>query len=234
MRDFRTRTANEVFKHNTGRKCEGCGEELFDTIVNFGENLPERDIDLGFEYSQIADLHICFGTSLRVSPANQMPETTTKKPEGKLVIVNLQPTPLDDIAFLRIWGLCDVVIEALMKKLNIEIPEFILTRRLGIRQSKGKIIARGLDVDRSPFTLFKKIVINNDIELKKEPFVFETPKKGINTFEMTLHFMGHYGEPPLKLDLLISELPEEKDVIYKMEFSPKEKKWINIYEDLSL
>ncbi len=229
MRDFRTRTANEVFKHNTGRKCESCGNELFDTIVNFGEQLPERDIDLGFELSQIADLHVCFGTSLRVSPANQMPESTTKKPEGKLVIINLQPTPLDDLATVRIWGLCDVVVESLMKKLNIEIPDFVLTRRLGIRQNKGEIIARGLDVDGSPFTLFKKIVIGKDLELKKEPFIFKKPQ-GHDSVEMVLHFMGHYGEPPLKLDVLISELPESKDIVYKFEFSPKEKKWISVYE----
>ena len=231
MRDFRTRTANEVLKHNTGRKCESCASELYDTIVNFGEQLPERDIDLGFEHSQFADLHVCFGTSLRVSPANQMPETTTKKPEGKLVIINLQPTPLDDLATVRIWGLCDVVVDSLMKKLNIDIPDFILTRRLGIRQSKGEIIARGLDVDGSPFTLFKKIVINKDLELRKEPFIFKKPdKNGPETVEMVLHFMGHYGEPPLKLDLLISELPESKDIVYKFDFSPKENKWINVYE----
>ena len=43
MRDYRVRTANKAKEHKTGRKCEtpGCGGDLKDTIINFGENLKD-------------------------------------------------------------------------------------------------------------------------------------------------------------------------------------------------
>ena len=38
MRDFRTRIGeNEFDNHITGRKCDSCGGNLLDSIINFGE-----------------------------------------------------------------------------------------------------------------------------------------------------------------------------------------------------
>lgn len=41
MRDFRVRTSDKTKEHKTGRTCDtpGCGGELKDTIINFGESL---------------------------------------------------------------------------------------------------------------------------------------------------------------------------------------------------
>ena len=131
MRDYRARTAGAVHTHVTGRKCEdpACGAPLCDTIVNFGENLPEWELEEGFRQSQMADLHVCMGSSLRVTPAADMPVETTKH-GGKLVIINLQRTPLDHLATLRIGGMCDDVIQRVMRHLDIQIPKFVLTRRV--------------------------------------------------------------------------------------------------------
>ena len=87
MRDYRTRTALEVHDHKTGRKCDNpkCGGDLYDTIVNFEENLPERDINLGFEHCGKADLCLALGSSLVVTTAADMPAQSAKN--GKLVIV---------------------------------------------------------------------------------------------------------------------------------------------------
>jgi len=87
--------------------------------------LRERDLDLGFAHSAEADLHLAIGSSLRVSPANDMPRLTAEK-GGKLVIVNLQKTPLDYAASLVIHGKCDDVLRLVMKKLQLEIPEWRL------------------------------------------------------------------------------------------------------------
>ena len=51
-----------------------------------------------------------------------------KKNPGDLVIVNLQETPLDVIASLRIFAKCDDVSKLLAKKLSVEIPAFCLKR----------------------------------------------------------------------------------------------------------
>ena len=47
MRDYRTRTSKRVFNHETGRKCDDpkCRGVLLDSIVNFGEDLPEHELD---------------------------------------------------------------------------------------------------------------------------------------------------------------------------------------------
>lgn len=39
LRDFRTRNAQNVKEHKTGRKCDQCQGDLHDSIINFGENL---------------------------------------------------------------------------------------------------------------------------------------------------------------------------------------------------
>ena len=46
----------------------------------------------------------------------------------RLVIVNLQATPLDRFCKLRIFAKCDEVSKMLMSKLGLEIPEFRLRR----------------------------------------------------------------------------------------------------------
>lgn len=109
MRDFRCRTAEKVHDHKTGRKCI-CGGDLFDSIINFGENLPEKDLDDGFEHSKNADLCLVLGSSLRVTPAADMPKMVGKNKKD-LVIVNLQSTPLDYCSSLRIFSFCDSLME---------------------------------------------------------------------------------------------------------------------------
>lgn len=55
-----------------------------------------------------ADLAIVLGTSLKVSPANDLPLITANR--GKpLVIVKLQRTPLDPICSLRMFAKTDEV-----------------------------------------------------------------------------------------------------------------------------
>ena len=51
MRDFRTRVAHHVFSHETSRNCDNpkCRGQLLDSIVNFGENLPEHELTKAFK-----------------------------------------------------------------------------------------------------------------------------------------------------------------------------------------
>ena len=96
--------------HYTGRKCEsaGCGGKLKDTIVNFGDDLHERvlgGLPAAIAACKAADVVLALGCSLTVTPANELP---TLKPAGaKLVIVNLQATPFDADADIRVWGSLD-------------------------------------------------------------------------------------------------------------------------------
>jgi len=121
--DF-SKLSMKQWPHGTGRRCDdsSCRGILRDNIINFGETLPTRPLELAEVNCQQSDLIICLGSSLTVSPACDLPKTRTEG--GNLCIVNLQRTPLDDIATLRIFAKVDDVIGGLMKALDIPIPSF--------------------------------------------------------------------------------------------------------------
>ncbi|XP_058019614.1 NAD-dependent protein deacylase sirtuin-6 isoform X1 [Ahaetulla prasina] len=109
-----------VSKHRGLRSCRG---KLMDTILDWEDSLPDRDLNLASEASRRASLSITLGTSLQIKPSGNLP-LLTKKKGGKLVIVNLQPTKHDRQADLCIHGYVDEVITKLMKLLGLEIPEW--------------------------------------------------------------------------------------------------------------
>jgi hypothetical protein len=73
--DFRAvATYKTVRDHRTGRKCARCGGMLHDSIVNFGESLPAQALERAFQNAKRADLCLVPGSSLTVSPANEILE----------------------------------------------------------------------------------------------------------------------------------------------------------------
>lgn len=74
MRDYRVRTAQKAKLHKTGRKCDDpkCRGDLKDSIINFGEDLREDILNQGYGHGYKADLMLAMGSSMRVSPANEM------------------------------------------------------------------------------------------------------------------------------------------------------------------
>jgi len=92
---------------------------LKDSIIHFGENLPQQALERAWEHARRSDLCIVFGSSLRVSPACDIPKET-KKRGGKLVIVNYQSTPLDGRADIKIHAGTDDVCNRLRSLLAPE------------------------------------------------------------------------------------------------------------------
>lgn len=136
------------------------------------------------------------------------------------MIVNIQKTPLDSLASLRIYAFCDVFMEMVMNRLQIKIPKFILTRRVIIELADNKkkanskdsilpkkkqesIIIRGVDADGSPYSLFKKVEIERENErlktLEKEPFKFDWDLKG--KIKVLIEFQGNYKEGRYGIEL---------------------------------
>ncbi|MBB6283953.1 NAD-dependent deacylase [Geobacillus subterraneus] len=76
--------------------CE-CGGVLRPSVVLFGEPLPETAINEAWEAARQADLFLVLGSSLQVSPANQLP-LVAKRNGAKFVIINWEPTELDPLA----------------------------------------------------------------------------------------------------------------------------------------
>ncbi|KAM7024654.1 NAD-dependent protein deacylase sirtuin-6 isoform 2-T2 [Acridotheres tristis] len=105
-------------------ECVKCGKgKLRDTILDWEDSLPDRDLTLADEACRKADLSVTLGTSLQIKPSGNLP-LITKKRGGKLVIVNLQATKHDRQADLRIHGYVDEVMTKLMKHLGLEVPEW--------------------------------------------------------------------------------------------------------------
>ena len=117
--------------HFTENKCDFCNNKLMDTIVNFNDTyrnpLEASIVDF---HSNEADLVIVLGSSCFVQPAATYPEKVVlsekrnamKKlnKEGKLVLVNLQATPLDEYCSVRCFCKTDFFAKELMNELGIK------------------------------------------------------------------------------------------------------------------
>ncbi len=77
-----------------------CGGRLVSSVVNFGDPLPQKDLEESFHHSSRCDLFVVVGSSLVVSPANDMPRVALRS-GARLVIINQGETPLDRSCHLR-------------------------------------------------------------------------------------------------------------------------------------
>lgn len=105
------------FCHCTARLCETCkgaAPPLKDTIVNFGEALDGPTLTRAIDAAEAADLCIVFGSSCRVAPAGDLPRSAKAH-----AVVNLQATPLDSTATVRIGARCDDVLVRLCALLGV-------------------------------------------------------------------------------------------------------------------
>jgi len=97
-----------------GTNEKDCGTK--DTHINFGEFLDSIDYDEADTNCSKADLCIIAGTSMSLRHITHFPFLAKKT-----VLINLQATPDDDKADLRIWAKCDPVFNGLMERLGITI-----------------------------------------------------------------------------------------------------------------
>ncbi|HEV2128471.1 MAG TPA: NAD-dependent deacylase [Thermomicrobiales bacterium] len=93
-------------------RCVVCGGVLRSSTVLFGESLPEETLRKAIEASASADVMLVVGSSLVVKPAAQLPAVARKR-GASLVIVNREPTPLDDVANAVVRGEAGPVLQAL-------------------------------------------------------------------------------------------------------------------------
>ncbi|QXJ28394.1 NAD-dependent protein deacetylase of SIR2 family [Saccharolobus shibatae B12] len=83
-----------IEKGNLPPRCD-CGGIIRPDVVLFGE--PVKNIYEALSIAYESDLVISIGSSLTVYPANLIPQTV-KERGGKLIILNMEETPLDSIA----------------------------------------------------------------------------------------------------------------------------------------
>jgi NAD-dependent deacetylase len=83
--------------------CERCGGILKSATVSFGQNLDPRLLARAEAAAATADVFLAIGTSLTVYPVARLPEIALDG-GARLVIVNAEPTPLDELAHAVIRG----------------------------------------------------------------------------------------------------------------------------------
>lgn len=81
--------------------CDDCGGLLKSMTVSFGQELPAAVWMEARQLARKADLFIAIGSSLVVQPAADLP-LVAKHRGARLVILNRDPTPLDEVADLVI------------------------------------------------------------------------------------------------------------------------------------
>ncbi|CAN5841144.1 NAD-dependent protein deacetylase [soil metagenome] len=93
--------------------CQVCGGILKSDTVSFGQPLVPRVIEQAMRAAADADCLIAVGTSLKVYPiAAAVP--ASKAAGARLIIVNAEPTPFDDIADVRLSDPISDVLPALL------------------------------------------------------------------------------------------------------------------------
>jgi len=107
-----------------GRPCRG---KLVDFVLDWEHELPDTDLSLSDSHSILSQLSIVIGSTLQIVPAGTMPTLTKKyhpNGQGKLVIINLQPTKHDKKADLIIRCYVDKVMQKLFHILGQDIPPY--------------------------------------------------------------------------------------------------------------
>lgn len=90
-----------------------CGGFLKAATILFGQRVPQAELTRAKELAATCDLFLVVGSSLKVMPAAALPRLALRR-DVPLIIVNLQPTPLDDVADVVIHEKAGVVLPSLV------------------------------------------------------------------------------------------------------------------------
>lgn len=114
LRHIRCQSCSKPFSVEAFLKREACpcGGKLRPGVVLFGEFLPEDAWQQAFSAISAADIVIVIGTSLQVSPVNQLPSLTN----GKKVYINLDVSS---------GGGFDLIIEGSAKETLVALEQLL-------------------------------------------------------------------------------------------------------------
>ena len=101
--------------------CRACGGILKSATISFGQSLVPADLQRAEQAAASADLFLAIGTSLTVYPVAWLPERALAH-GARLVIVNAEPTPMDDRAHAVLRGQIGEVLPAIVSRLREPAP----------------------------------------------------------------------------------------------------------------
>ncbi|XP_073113380.1 NAD-dependent protein deacetylase SRT1 isoform X2 [Elaeis guineensis] len=184
LRDFEVET---IGMKETSRRCADtkCGAKLKDTVLDWEDALPPKEMNLAEKHCRTADIVLCLGTSLQITPACNLPLKTIRS-GGEIVIVNLQ------------------VIAGAMHLLNLRIPPYIRIDfvQLSLSHSpkkktyvKWNLRIASVHGQRAPLPFLKSVEVSfperPDLKtafLQKQPFYLKRETLRKRPFKMLLTF----------------------------------------------
>ncbi|MGC9145726.1 MAG: SIR2 family NAD-dependent protein deacylase, partial [Nitrososphaeria archaeon] len=98
--------------------CPSCGGLLKPDIIFFGEPLDQDVLTKAIELAKASYVFLAIGTSLSVSPANQLP-LYAKMKGAKLIIINEGRTEEDELADIIIRGRVESILPEIIEKVKI-------------------------------------------------------------------------------------------------------------------
>ncbi|OGP75121.1 MAG: sigma factor regulator FecR [Deltaproteobacteria bacterium RBG_16_50_11] len=108
--------------------CDDCKGPLKPATISFGQSMPERETQEAYHRSSLSDLFIVIGSSLVVQPAASMP-LVAKRNGAKLVIINRDPTPYDDMADVVIHSQAGPTMASILEKVKKSAEKRMEDRR---------------------------------------------------------------------------------------------------------
>jgi NAD-dependent deacetylase len=97
MRAPRQKALDRVRAGEADPKCRQCGGILKSDTISFGQQLVPEVIDRAMRVAAEGDVFVAVGTTLQVYPVAGTVDVA-REAGAKIVIVNAQPTPFDDVA----------------------------------------------------------------------------------------------------------------------------------------
>lgn len=202
--------------HITGRACPTGGGPFRDSIIHFGESLPEAALRQGQRHSSQAPVNLVVGSSLLVSPANSLPFAGA----GPVAIVAKTCTG-SDVQALRSGGVllradADVVMEAVARQLGLALPNSpelmqqlatrVCRRDEAVLRSDGNIpYDGGADGGVFPMALLESALEDtgaedNRLQLRQ---THESTADGRHRWTLCLEAMNDGRHPPRVFDVAV-------------------------------